>query len=99
MRVAFGGVAEPATTQPITYAGAGDPPALLATEGKDTTVRPANSDGLAARLRAAGVDVERRAYPGLGHVGVVTALARPLRSRATVLADAVAFARRVTGEW
>lgn len=97
-RAAFGNVADPASTQPISYAAAGDPPAFLATGDKDVTVRTANSDNLAARLRTADVDVERRRYPALGHVGVVTALARPLRDRAPVLADAAAFARRVTGE-
>ena len=96
-QAAFGGAPDPAATQPISFAGSGDPPAFLATGDKDTLVRPANSDALAAQLTAAGVPVERRRYPKVGHVGLVTAIARPLRGRAPVLADMIAFARRVTG--
>ena len=95
-RAAFGAAADPAATQPVNHASADDPPALLATGDKDTVVRPRNSDALAARLGAAGVRVERRRYPKVGHVGLVTAIARPLRGKAPVLADAVAFARAVT---
>lgn len=97
-RAAFGGAADPRETQPVTHAGAGDPPALLMTGSKDRTVLPRNSDALAARLTAAGVAVERRRYPALGHVGMVTAIAKPLRGRAPVLADMAAFAHRVTDE-
>jgi hypothetical protein len=35
-------------------------------------------------------------YPGLGHVGTVTALARPFRGRAPVLQDLASFVDRVT---
>lgn len=93
---AFGGARDPVATQPVTFASAGDPPALLATGDKDTLVGPRNSDVLAARLGAAGVAVERRRYPSVGHVGLVTAIARPLRGRAPVLDDLAAFASRVT---
>lgn len=92
----FGGVADPRSTQPVSYVTAGDPPAFLATGDKDDTVRPGNSDSLAARLRTSGGEIERRRYPDVGHVGLITAIAKPLRSRAPVLDDMVAFARRVT---
>lgn len=97
-RAAFGAEPDARSTQPIAFAGAGDPPAFLATGDKDTLVRPANSDRLAATLTAAGVPVERRRYPGVGHVGLVTAIAWPLRGRAPVLDDLAAFARRVTAD-
>jgi acetyl esterase/lipase len=93
---AFGNATDLASTQPVTFAGAGDPPAFLATGDKDDTVRPANSDALAAKLSHAGVAVERRRYVDVGHVGLVTAIARPFRGRASVLDDMVAFAERVT---
>ena len=51
----FGAAPDSAATQPISFAGAGDPPALLATGDEDTLVRPRNSDTLAARLTAVGV--------------------------------------------
>jgi acetyl esterase/lipase len=92
----FGGIGDPTETQPIHYVRPGDPPAFLATGDKDDTVRPANSDSLTAKLRAAGSDVERHRYPEVGHAGVVTAIARPLRGRAPVLVDMTAFAERVS---
>lgn len=92
----FGAMPDPRSTQPVTFAGAGDPPALLATGDEDTLVRPRNSDALAARLTAAGVRVERRRYPRVGHVGLLTAIARPFRGKAPLLDDMVSFAHEVT---
>jgi acetyl esterase/lipase len=93
---AFGQERDAASTQPVTFASAGDPPALLLHGALDTTAYPRNSERLAALLRAAGVDARVKLYPKVGHVGIVTALARPFRGRAPVLEDAVAFAREVT---
>ena len=95
---AFGAWPRLGDTQPIAHAGPDSPPALLATGDEDETVRPRNSDALAAKLRDAGVSVTRRDYPGVGHVGIITALARPFRGRAPVLADITTFARRVTAD-
>lgn len=97
-RAAFGAWPRGEETQPVSFAGAGDPPALLVTGSDDATVRPRNSDSLAAKLRAAGVPVERTDYEGVGHVGILTAVARPFRGRAPVLADMAAFARHVTAD-
>ena len=96
VRATFGGVSDPVSTQPVSHVAAGAPPAFLATGDKDDTVLPKNSDSLAAKLRASGVAVERQRYPNVGHVGLVTAIAKPLRGRARVLDDMVAFAKRVT---
>jgi len=93
---AFGGAPDLRATQPLLVATADTPPALLATGDDDTLVRPRNSDRLAERLTSLGVTVERRRYAKLGHVGILTAIARPLRGRAPVLADMVRFASRVT---
>ncbi|MFS0771175.1 alpha/beta hydrolase [Sphingomonas sp. 1P08PE] len=93
-RAAFGRAPDPAETQPVTWAGAGDPPAFLLYGTEDTLVRPRNSDALAARLRAGGVAVDVRAYRKLGHVGILLALARPFRGRAPVLEDVAMFVRR-----
>jgi acetyl esterase/lipase len=92
----FGKVADPASTQPIGYVSRDDPPAFIAWGTKDTTVRPSNSEHLAARLAAAGVRVEAHPYPGVTHVAIVTSLAKPFRGHAPVLADLAAFARSVT---
>lgn len=95
-RAAFGEAPDLPATQPVNKVAAGAPPAFLATGADDTTVRPRNSEKLAAKLQAAGVAAELKVYPGMGHVGIVTALARPLRGKAPVLADATAFAQKVT---
>ncbi|SFS00490.1 alpha/beta hydrolase [Sphingomonas jatrophae] len=95
-RAAFGHWPDAAETQPVSHAGAGDPPALLLSGADDRTVQPRNTQALAARLRAGGVAAEVKLYPGIAHVGILTALARPLRGRAPVLRDMAAFAHRVT---
>lgn len=94
----FGSVADPIETQPINYVGRNDPPAFLATGDEDQTVRPANSDSLAAKLQADGIMVDRRRYPNVGHAGLVTAIAKPLRGRASVLNDVSDFAWKAVGE-
>lgn len=90
-RAAFGGWPRPAETQPVTWAGSGDPPALFAYGEDDRTVLPRNSEALAARLRQGGVSVSVRAYPRVGHVGLLLALARPFRRRSPVLEDTARF--------
>jgi acetyl esterase/lipase len=95
-QAAFGAEREPATTQPITFVSADDPPALLLHGGKDRTVFVRNSQQLQARLQAVGVDARLKIYPDVGHVGIMTALARPFRKRAPVLDDVTGFAAEVT---
>ncbi len=82
---------EIALTQPITFARADAPPLFLLTGGADRSVLPRNSTALAARIRALGGMVETRIYPGLGHVGIVTAMFGLLRWRAPVLKDMLGF--------
>lgn len=91
-RLAFGGAPDPAATQPVTFVDRGDPPAFIGSAEEDRTVLKRNSDSLAAKLTAAGVRVERKHYAGIGHVGILTALARPWRGRASVLDDVSRFA-------
>lgn len=96
--VAFGDWPRPAETQPTSHAAPGAPPALLLHGDGDTRVKPRNSRKLAGLLHAAGSEVRLKLYPGLGHVGILTALAIPFRRQAPVLADVAAFAREVTNE-
>ncbi|MEO6387161.1 MAG: alpha/beta hydrolase [Croceibacterium sp.] len=95
-QAAFGQWPHPAETQPVTWAGAGDPPALLLTGADDDTVKPRNSEALAAHLRQAGVEADHISYPGVGHVGILLSLARPFRGRAPSLDAMAAFVDRVT---
>jgi acetyl esterase/lipase len=81
-------------TQPITYAGPHAPPLLLLTGDEDAQVRPRNSTALAARIDTAGGHAQVIRYKGLGHIGLVTAIAPAFQWRAPVLRDVVAFLRR-----
>jgi acetyl esterase/lipase len=84
-------------TQPIHFARGDAPPLWLATGDEDDTVRPRNSQNLAAAIEKAGGQVTLRIYPGMGHTGIVMALAAPFRSRGPVLEEATDFLRGVTG--
>jgi acetyl esterase/lipase len=95
---AFGRWPRPAETQPILYAGSGAPPILLLHGVADTRVKPRNSRALARALESAGARVRLKLYPGISHVGILTALAIPFRRQAPVLADLAAFAQAVTAD-
>lgn len=88
---AFGQAKDLATTQPINFVSRSAPPMMLATGDADTTVKPRNTLSLASRLLEAGAQVIVRQYPGVGHVGILLALSRPLRSSAPVLDDIDGF--------
>jgi acetyl esterase/lipase len=90
LQLIFGG-ADRAITQPITFVRGGEAPALLLTGGADTTVDPNNSTRLAARLRAAGSDVQEIVYPGVKHLSIIGAFAPVLRFLAPTLSDVDAF--------
>lgn len=95
-RAAFGEWPDLPETQPVTWAGAGDPPALLLHGADDTTVKPRNSRSLGATLTAAGVAARVVEYPRVDHIDILIRLSRPLRSRTPVLDDLAEFARDVT---
>lgn len=88
---AFGQWPQVEETQPVTFASAGSPPSLLLTGADDTTVKPRNSRALLAALEEAGVEVRMESYAGIDHIDILTALSRPLRGRAPVLADTGQF--------
>jgi acetyl esterase/lipase len=84
----------PDRARPITFAAAGAPPSLLLHGGADETVKLYNTRDFAAALSANGNVARVVEYPGVGHAGLVTSLARGLRWRAPALADTVAFIER-----
>lgn len=97
-RSVFGHVDDLPATQPVNFVRADLPPSLIATAKGDARVAKRNSDLLASALTQAGVPVIRRHYPDVGHVGIMTAIARPLRGRAPTLEDMINFAREVTAD-
>lgn len=94
---AMGKVKPAERTQPIAYSRGDAPPLWLATGDEDTTVRPRNSQNLAAAIEKAGGSAALRIYPDMGHTGIVMALAGPFRSKGPVLDEATDFLRGVTG--
>jgi acetyl esterase/lipase len=78
-------------TQPITFAANARAPLLLIAGASDTTVYPANTMRLAARVREAGGTASTIIYPGIGHIGLVAALAPSLSFLAPVRADGCRF--------
>lgn len=93
----FGEAPDLPATQPVSFVRRGAPAAFLATGDRDTTVRPANTASLAAKLRAVGVPVVERLYPGLEHRDTLLALTLLFRGRAPVLDEMGAFLRRRAG--
>jgi acetyl esterase/lipase len=84
-------------TQPIAHVDGRNPKLFLAAGSDDTTVLPRNTTRLAAKIRAAGGPVTDRIYPGIGHVGVIIAIAPLFRGKAPVLADVLAFIGQYRG--
>jgi acetyl esterase/lipase len=93
---AMGRVRPPERTQPIAFARGDAPPLWLASGEGDATVRPHNSRNLAAAIVRAGGSAVLRLYPGVGHTGIVMALAAPFRGKGPVLEEATDFLRGVT---
>ena len=94
---AFGEYPEPLTTQPVNLVTPDAPPMFLGHGVKDTTVGDYHTVRLAAKLRAAGVQVVERHYPELRHEQPVLGLMRPLRGLWPVWKDVAGFLRGKLG--
>jgi acetyl esterase/lipase len=78
-RVAFNWPDTPRDSQPLAHVSPAAPRTLLMAATKDESVNPVrNTQQLAARLRAAGVDVQTREFDNLGHMTLIGAVAGPL---------------------
>jgi acetyl esterase/lipase len=97
LKTIFGPEPGRADTQPISHVDGQAAPLLLVYGDKDTVVDPGNSERLAAKVRAAGGRVTVIAYPGIGHIRTVAALAGPLRWLAPVMRDVRAYIDEQTG--
>ena len=84
--------ATPPDSQPIAHVTPQSIPALLIAARKDSFVDPAqNTLAMAAKLKAAGVDVAVDLHDHVDHVTLVGAMARPLRFLAPVDREFVDF--------
>jgi len=97
LQTIFGPEASRPDTQPINHVDGHAAPMLLITGDKDTTVDPGNSDRMAARVRAAGGQVEVIHYPKLTHPTTVAALAGALHFLGPVMRDVSVFIDKQTG--
>jgi acetyl esterase/lipase len=93
LKIIFGPEDQRPDTQPIDHVDGKAPPLFLATDIGDKVVDPGNTTRMAARIRAAGGEVETRAYKGLSHALLIGAVAAPLRFLAPVLDDVTQFVR------
>lgn len=78
-------------SQPVNFVDGDEPPFLLLHGADDRVVWPRNSERLATRLQAAGVAVEQRIYPDLGHARILLAIRFP--RLAPTLVDLAGFVR------
>jgi acetyl esterase/lipase len=78
-------------TQPVTFARAQAPAALLLHGASDKLVGCHNTEHLAQRLRGAGGRVEAKIYPGVKHIRLLIALATPFQNGEPVMADIAQF--------
>jgi acetyl esterase/lipase len=91
-RAVFGDVADLPATQPVNHVRKDAPPFLILHGSDDKTVFPRNAVALDRTLREAGSQSTLKIYQGVGHVGIILAIAKPLRST-PVLQDATEFIR------
>jgi acetyl esterase/lipase len=87
----FGHLKDLAPTQPVNFVRADAPPFLLLHGTADTTVKPKNSRSLLKHLQDVGAKAHLIEYQDVSHVGIMMALAKPLRGTAPVLADIIKF--------
>ncbi len=87
----FGPPSQYPSSQPVNFVDGDEPPLLLMYGQKDRTVKRRNIENLAAKVRQHGGRVHTIYYSGLNHIGIISALSRPLRSRAPVLDDLTIF--------
>ena len=77
--------------RPIVYVDGDEAPMLLLHGGDDDTVFLYNTVDLMKAVRDAGGAARQIIYPGVGHLGILFALAGPFRDIAPVLRDTAAF--------
>jgi len=78
-------------TQPIHYVGPNVPPMLLLTGDADEDVYMKNTINIAKKLRDNHDSVTTQIYPGVAHIGIILALAKGFRGKASVLEDISQF--------
>jgi len=95
LMAAFGHVQDDAATQPVALARARStadlPPFLLPHGADDRIVGPAQSEALAAAIRAGGGRAWAILYPSTGHADIMLGLSSRLAGTSSLASDIVAF--------
>ena len=91
IKLVFGAAVASPISQPISFADAHAPPLLLLHGGQDFTVRPRNSERLAAAITASGGQARLVEFATLGHIGIASAIAPLFQFRAPVVDEIVGF--------
>ncbi|HMM67860.1 MAG TPA: alpha/beta hydrolase [Dokdonella sp.] len=69
----FGAEKDWPASQPVNFVDGDEPPFLLLHGASDRVVWPRNSTSLQSRLQKAGVPVQYKSYPSIGHFRIVAA--------------------------
>ena len=93
VRAVFAPAGDGQETQPVNHVDGHAPPMLLLAGSADETVRPRNTLSLADRIQGSHGVADAKIYPGVGHIGLVIAIAPLFQGKAPVLADIEAFVR------
>lgn len=93
-RFTFGDAPRPEQTQPINFVRGDAPPLLLATGDADMTVKPRNSEALAAAMTEAGAPTETVLFAAMNHEGSIITTARPFDRDRRVKDAVLAFLRK-----
>jgi acetyl esterase/lipase len=92
-RAIFPEAVRPAS-QPIAFVDGGEAPMLLLTGDADRTVDPGNTTRLAAAIAAKGGTAVSKVYPGVRHLGTISALAAAIPwSKPDVRQEIIDFVR------
>lgn len=94
---AFGRVADPTLTQPVTFVRADAPPLWLGHGTADDVVHDEDTIILNDRMKAVGGRCEAKLYPGLDHADLIATFSPLFRKKASVLADVSVFLHRELG--
>jgi acetyl esterase/lipase len=91
LKAIFGAVGQEPASQPINHVDGREPPMFLAHDLGDTVVYPKNTINMAAKIQAAGGEVETKYYKGLSHALMIGVFAAPLRFLGPVFRDSTQF--------
>jgi acetyl esterase/lipase len=84
-KAVFADVKDPDIARPVAFAKNGGPPALLMHGLDDDTTKISNMRDLARALKASGTVVQTLEFEKIGHLSLLTSIAKPLRGWAPTL--------------